>query len=203
MYNHPYFKKNIPAIIPMTSNPTDRKLPSVYHPELVDMHKPSWSDGGDRIAKIAKTFTSVRFDDFDGCFVGPDGDICNSVIDDKVKDNVIHAVIITPNVSDDEEVELTNVQLINTQNAGFRYVTNVDNRIMDLGPVKDTCIVGNYYRPEGMYVPLSNLKAVADAAVLLSTFIENQIIANNTNDIGYSEDEMNRNFIPDPDGYRI
>lgn len=61
------------------------------------------------------------------------------------------------------------VIIVNTENAGLRYVRkDPDSDLMyDIGPVNDACIIGNYTRPEGIYVPFSNARAMADAAIML------------------------------------
>ena len=64
--------------------------------------------------------------------------------------------------------------LVNTINNGMRFVgISDDGGALDYGPVTVPCITGNSQRPEGLYVPLTDMKAVFDAQVFLHNYTKN------------------------------
>ena len=123
--------------------------------------------------EVVNSFRAVKLYDNDGYTVDNHGFIVNYDGVANIYDGIIHAMVITPDKNGD--VNMADVQIINTENAGFRYVTGKNENMVDAGPVQNVCVVGNRERPEGIYIPTSNLKAVADGIVLMNRFLNNNV----------------------------
>lgn len=91
------------------------------------------------------------------------------------KAGIISAVAIDYK-TDDNKVSTVPAHIINTEDNGLRYVYVSGNGDMnDLGPVINTCIIGNAANPEGIYVPLGNTKAMADALDMIQNEVNKRI----------------------------
>ena len=186
MYNHPYFKKqNIcngyQECIPTHQSIYPTRPANGYIPIVVDAKNPNWIEDESTMLDIVNKFKPVKITEEDGYIVDDYGFITSRYGDiSSVYDGIIHAMVITP---DDDGAMLAHTQIMNTENGGFRHVTNVNGNMADSGPVQNVCLVGNYDRPEGLYIPLCNLKAVADGVVLLESYFKNNILNQNSNAI--------------------
>lgn len=186
-YNHPYFatRKITPSSTYGTTgvNPNDEDYFNIfaedhneikpYEPKTVDITNPSWVEAKEPLPLSPVEF--VEYTENDGCFVGACGRVMQSLRhkDNPVMGNVIHSMRVIPMDDNWKHVGIVKAQIVNTQNAGFRYVAkNEEGGLDDVGPVEDTCIIGNYKRPEALFVPLSNLRAVADAVHFLEGYMD-------------------------------
>ena len=178
MYNHPYFKEIIRANETLSSHdvpqPACPIVPnSHYIPKVVDHRNPVWIEDESAMLEVINSFRAVKLCDNDGYTVDNHGFIVNYDGEANIYDGIIHAMVIAPDKNGD--VNMADVQIINTENAGFRYVTGKNENMVDAGPVQNVCVVGNRERPEGIYIPTSNLKAVADGIVLMNRFLNNNV----------------------------
>lgn len=138
------------------------KGPSVVHPAAIMPDE-------DHMFKLERSFGFMQFPE-DGYYV--DGvNITNYDGKRTPCGGVITAIALQkddPDVKNPKAVT-AHTNIINTENAGMRYVRiNSDGTCCDLGPVIDTCFIGNGTRPEGLYVPLANIEAVDDATRILT-----------------------------------
>lgn len=178
MHNHPYFKEIIRANETLCSHHIPQPVcPAVsnshYIPKVVDHRNPVWIEDESAMLKVVNSFRAVELCDNDGYTVDNHGFIVNYDGVANIYDGIIHAMVIAPDKNGD--VNMADVQIINTENAGFRYVTGKNENMVDAGPVQNVCVVGNRERPEGIYIPTSNLKAVADGIVLMNRFLNNNV----------------------------
>ena len=146
-----------------------------YIPMVVNTDRPTWIDDAETVAVIANKFKAIKMNEFDGYHVNDCGVVVSERGDDYNHAGIIHGMIVD---LDGDNGSLNRVQLVNTENAGFRYVTNQNGNMTDMGPVHNVCIVGNYERPEGLYVPLYNLNAIDDAITILDAYYNSNILEN-------------------------
>lgn len=72
---------------------------------------------------------------------------------------------------DSKNIETEYASIVNTINNGFRFASvAVNGDTIDHGPVNVPCIVGNAYRPQGLYTPLHDLKSIHDSIEYLSRY---------------------------------
>ena len=177
MRKHPYYNK--PVVVeakplqPNVPQPTIGTCPAhMYHPTVLDLKHPQWLPTYDTVDKLGLV---SKVDNYhkstDGYAIDRDG-----LIFDPIKLDEAHGGIITALAcgrDDDGETNSTYTNIVNTEDAGLRYAhCREDGTVLDMGPVQNMCFVGNRNRAEGMYVPLSNTRAVADALCALENFLD-------------------------------
>ena len=162
-------------------------MESHYSPAVVDsmLKEPVWTNTSPERCEIVAGFFN-RMNAMDGYRVGEN---CNKIVTNHASmyNGYISAMGV---VIGDNGNTAYPTYIVNTENAGLRMVSFDENGYdpMDIGPVEDMMIIGNDARPEGIYVPLCNMKAVADAAVVIGkelkryeeTIIANELKANVT-----------------------
>lgn len=142
-----------------------------YRPDVLLTGHMIWEDPNsffmDAVSKEFNPYNTV-----DGYTVDVDSRICKQMGAAPNVGGMIAATIMQPetsNILNDLKFNCAPVIIVNTENAGLRYVRKDPNSSMmyDIGPVTDMCIVGNKERPEGVYVPFNNARAMADAIAVL------------------------------------
>lgn len=143
------------------------KTPSVAHPVAIMPNE-------DHMFKLERTFGFTQFPE-DGYYV--DGVKITNYDGKHIPcGGVIAAIALQKDDPDAKNPKAitAHTNIVNTENAGMRYVRiNSDGTCCDLGPVIDTCFIGNSTRPEGLYVPLANIEAVDDATRILTGHYKN------------------------------
>lgn len=152
--------------------------PGEYTPHTLDMHDRSWRNNVDYLKDLAVLAEAVEPDAIhadSGYCIGRGGKI-ELVSDNGTQLPGVICGMAVASAFDGKEAGFIDlpVAIINTEDAGFRYVNpNQNGSYTDIGPVDHACIVGNVNRAEGLYVPLNNLKAMADGKAMLTNMIDN------------------------------
>ena len=140
-----------------------------YRPDVLIPNHTIWQNSDDLFMDIiAEEF--VQYKRVDGYYVDVDSRICrHNTVNNK---GLIAADVLQSTEQTDADhlnFKCAPAIIVNTENAGFRYVRKDPNGnvLYDIGPVTDACIVGNIDRPEGLYVPFGNARAMADAIIIL------------------------------------
>lgn len=163
-FNEDSYKK--PSVYPCVQ---DHKLPGVYTPNVVDhdMKHPAWIESDPDLCYVkGQLFNFKRPEDgyridVDSCIIHPANSIFNGMIAAQVVQHNPDGFTGYP------------TYITMTEDAGLREVHFNKNGIpVDDGPVQDVCFIGNDNRPEGLYVPMSNGKAMADAVLILKHRME-------------------------------
>lgn len=196
MYKHPYFDHpyftsirnddhpndaiptfeqdpNKPAFITKFPAIKDHSISGKYVPTVVDpmLSNPIWMQGDPYLCEaIAGRFNHMI--PSAGYTVDIDGRICCNNFDAANVNGFICAQAIQ--LHDDGIIGYP-TYVVNTADAGLRMVVlNEEGKCpMDNGPVEDMMIFGNEKRPEGIYVPFCNAKAMADAVFLITSDLSN------------------------------
>lgn len=189
--NHPYFKNNpmltsspsthtpdviankdnVPAILTTPTTP----LP-MYQPRMVDPKNPKWNNDDTILNKLNFAFEDNSYSSDFGYKIDGIGQVYDEYENLHAGPGVITALSI---VSDGNNVDAVPAHIVNTEDAGLRYVRFCnDGTVADLGPVEQTCLIGNVERAEGLYVPMCNTKSMADAAHLLGVMIKESTMNN-------------------------
>lgn len=159
----PYkYPVNFPAM-------SDHSIAGRYTPSVVDhmLSNPTWIEADPYLSEaIARNFNFMN--KLDGYHI----DIDSRIVHDPAA--VFNGYMCAQAFQLGQEAPITYpTYIVNTKDAGLRMVTFApDGFPMDNGPVEDVMIVGNETRPEGIYVPFCNAKAMADAAFLLGKELE-------------------------------
>lgn len=180
-FKHPYFTNRTPFINcnetdTATENenaitvPCTKSVANNYVPVVVDdmLRNPVWNDADPNHCEIIAGFFN-RMSSADGYRVGKDSKIVSGP--SAIYNGYISAKGL---VLGDNGNIMYPTYIVNTEDAGLRMVSFDKNGYdpLDMGPVEDMMLVGNDARPEGLYVPLCNMKAVADAAVVIGRELE-------------------------------
>lgn len=172
--NHPYFKSMTPVPAPApnpVATPTVAYQPG-YVPVMACVANPMWMDKRQEIKCLDTIFEKNNtYDPDTGYMIDGAGFIHNPYVVDDVYGGVIAAHAFDLDIENDK-VRWAPVNIVNTEDAGLRYAyTNKNGCIKDVGPVESACIIGNYARPEGLYIPTCNTKAMADGMEILKEMI--------------------------------
>lgn len=169
--NHPYYQNQ--AIMPtLPVAPFEDQMIAGYTPRVIST-VPMWKEFKDRMIKDKNDLFATNFvSPYNGYYVDDEfGTIRNISDDNKSHGGILAATIM--DVDPDAIVHTAPATIINTEDAGLRYVQcSKDGSMMDMGPVESVCLVGNHNRPEGIYVPIYNTKAVADSIVILQEYFD-------------------------------
>lgn len=174
--NHPYFKSMAPTLLPpvpkQVTTPAPAPITPAYVPMMACVSHPMWMPKEqeiqclDTIFEKNNTYGPHRGYEIDGA-----GFIYTPYTGDDAYGGVIAAHAF--DLGENGEVRWAPVNIVNTEDAGLRYAfTNKNGCVKDVGPVESACIVGNYDRPEGLYVPMCNTKAMADGMEMLKEMIQ-------------------------------
>lgn len=167
--NHPYFKSMAPAPV---AKPTVVPYQPGYVPIMACVENPMWMDKRQEIQCLDAIFAKNNtYDPNTGYEIDGAGFIHNPYVCDDVYGGVIAAHVF--DLDENNGVRWAPVNIVNTEDAGLRYAyTNKHGCVKDVGPVESACIIGNYARPEGLYIPTCNTKAMADGMEMLKEMIQ-------------------------------
>lgn len=202
--NHPYFFNQRPNTSTQAvtypsavANPAavDNTYPG-YEPRMVNLQAPRWFNNQNFVRNIGSITKHTGYVSAnDGYRIDGDGYIYQPSTDKDANGGVIAAMAIATEIENPHNMITGRTHIINTEDAGFRHIhINNDGSVMDIGPVESACIFGNIDRPEGIYVPLCNTRAMVDAAVLLDAVIKQSI--ENDSDIPLVENESSLEDLP-------
>lgn len=153
-------------LTPVTRHLNENALQHRYVPEVVHPNRPTWIDNSESIPMLKQLFERQCYDKSEGFtvndsqYVTPNGENAG--------------IIAAAAMYSDEngKIDYSFANIVNTENAGLRYVHCCESgKLIDLGPVDHACFIGNNERPEGLYIPMHNMKAMYDGADLLSDMI--------------------------------
>ena len=178
--NHPYYAMHNAAPVEETQNivpayPSNvEATPYVkYKPRSTTPWSPRWINNQDFVDNLAN-FKSNEFYNPNtyGYHVDGIGYLHNDADPTcEARGGAIAAVAIASDVEDPNNIIASKTILMNTEDYGLRHVIFTDNFVKDFGPVESTCIIGNIDRPEGVYVPMCNTRAMADGIILLEQLL--------------------------------
>ena len=198
--NHPYFKHpyftNRTPINHYEANPPIESENSIstpysdevmhYTPKVVDgmLTNPVWNETSPNHCEVISGLFN-KMHPIDGYRVDKD---CKIVSDpSSIYNGYISAMGVVIGADGNKTYP---THIVNTEDAGLRMVSFDAGGYdpLDIGPVEDVMIIGNHARPEGIYVPLCNMKAIADAAVVIDKELkkyeqslnDNMLAANDT-----------------------
>lgn len=162
-------KLNHPVPVTTSITPTPIKH---YQPKVAPVSHPMWNENTYFINTLEKMFRVNGYDPINGYSIDSDGLIYAPTTGEEATAGVISAMAIgVDTTKNDDRLTTGSTHIINTEDYGLRYVCPTkDGRMLDLGPVEHACIVGNNTRPEGIYVPICNTKAMADGITMLKEF---------------------------------
>ena len=175
--------------IPYPSTPTDNPMPvkpipvnvtssKPYTPIILDPSKPRWIKNNSVIEKLDKMFMHHGYDMNNGYRIDTYGEVVDQNFSNA---GVISAAAIAYD-EDNGAFDSSFAHIVNTEDAGLRYVHCCESgKMLDLGPVEHTCFLGNCERAEGIYIPLSNTKAMIDGVQILEEII-NDVLDDKKND---------------------
>ena len=181
MRNHPYFFNKQPAqITSIQAHPNTVVDPMVemtypgYIPRMVNLDNPRWFNNQDFVKDLGElTRRSSYKPDTQGYCIDGDGYIYQPSTDHDGNGGIIAAMAFVSEKENSSNLIVERTHLINTEDGGLRHIHVCnDGAVMDIGPVETACLVGNINRPEGIYVPLCNTRAMMDGVVLLDKMIE-------------------------------
>lgn len=161
--------------VPTATTVTPEPIYPVYQPRVAaPIGHSMWNENTSFINTLSKMFNVSCYNPSSGYRIDSAGLVYNPATSEEAATGVISAVAagIDTTKSDDRLIT-TGTHIINTEDYGLRYVCPTkEGRMLDLGPVEHTCIIGNNNRPEGVYVPLCNTKAMADGITILKDFFD-------------------------------
>lgn len=191
--NHPYYgnRANLPTA------PFEDQMAANYTPRVIST-TPMWKEFKDRMITDKNDLFSTNFvSPYNGYYVDNEFGIIRNISDDNKSHGGILAATIM-DVDSNAVVHTAPATIVNTEDAGLRYVQcSKDGSMMDIGPVESACLIGNHDRPEGIYVPIYNTKAVADSVVILQEYLEQ--VTKDDMDIPPYEDAVMAAFVT-PEG---
>lgn len=195
--NHPYFLNQQPTInkpVQVHPNMIVDTYPG-YNPRLAEPETPRWFNNQEFVMNIGALTRETGYNSAkDGYRIGEDGYIYQPSTDNDANGGVIAAMAIASEKEYPHDIIIGRTHIINTEDAGLRHVhINKDGSVMDIGPVESACIVGNIDRPEGIYIPMCNTRAMVDGAVLLDNLIHTSM----ENDTDVNPNEFASTFIVD------
>ena len=207
--NHPYFAKQIPAPIPKQEDFDELpfEVPSatepypapVYNPEIAPLHRPMWMNNEYGIPVLGSLFQNHCYDKNKGYHIDNEGLIYDPTTSKDARTGIISAMAVgidSKNPNGNNNVICANTHIINTEDAGLRYVHyNSAGEVVDVGPVEHVCIIGNTNRPEGIYIPMCNTKAMADGSMFLEEMIA--IATKNDEDLPPFEEDILQPVVED------
>lgn len=141
--------------------------------EVLNLSDPKWIESPSLIEELKKSYGSAVYEPCDGYYTEGGGRVRSS--DTSLAAGVISAIAVNYD-TENEKVNTAPAHIVNTENGGFRYVhCTQDGKMYDIGPVINTCFVGNLERPEGIYIPLANTKAIADGLDMIQNVMGKRI----------------------------
>lgn len=197
--NYPYYNQMSTPKTPNQSitvqNPTPFSpvpFQSFYHPRVANVAQPRWMANENKTFFLSEMFVrdtynrgmGYNIDDY-GCIYHPNtgDDACGGIIS-------AEAIGSYQDEAGNDKVRVGPTHIVNTEDYGLRYVQYTERgEVLDLGPVEHTCILGNIDRPEGIYIPTCNTKAMADGIHLLNEMFK--IATENNDDLPIVKDVEN------------
>ena len=160
-----------------SSNLQNIHTPCEYRPRVVDMHNPRWIENANKISFLEEMFKRDFYNSKNSYNTNNEGTIeasCHSQ-----SNGVLRAAPFVIDTENGDRMDYAFANIINTENAGLRYVhfTESGNKL-DMGPVDHPCFIGNEQRAEGLYIPLSNTKAIADGILILDELFDRTVTKN-------------------------
>ena len=183
--NHPYTVNIVPIQynpenfgslnfhVPTATTITPEPINHIYHPRMAaPLAHPMWNENTSFIRTLNAAFEISHYNPCNGYRVDSSGLIYNPITSEEASAGVISAMAIgVDTTKDSDRMTTSGTHIINTEDYGMRYVLpSKDGKMLDLGPVEHACVVGNNDRPEGIYVPMCNTKAIADGITILKEF---------------------------------
>lgn len=171
--NHPYYNTDAaiahhqptpaPTPVPFSNNP-------FYQPRIADPINSRWMENEKRTIFLAEMYKRDTYNRGMGYAIDDVGYIYSPETGDEAMCGVISAQVIASQTDKDcKTCMVAPTNIVNTEDCGLRYVqVSETGHVLDLGPVEHTCVIGNINRPEGIYVPTCNTKAMADGITLLN-----------------------------------
>lgn len=206
--NHPYAVKVVPVQYnpenfgslnlptPTATTTAPKPINHIYHPRMAPLAHPMWNENTSFIRTLNKMFEVSCYNPCNGYHVDSSGLIYDPATSEEASAGVISAVAIGVDTTKDSDRMITScTHVVNTEDYGLRYVCHTkDGKMLDLGPVEHACIIGNNDRPEGVYVPMCNTKAMADGITMLKEFFK--VATEDNKDLPPFEDDEE---LPAPD----
>lgn len=182
---HPYFTPNPdhnPIINPMHqsisqeySNIPESTSEPAYIPKMACVSKPMWMQNAYRTEFLNSMFSHDCYSRDRGNYIDSTGHVCDDAGD--ARSGIIRGMAISIDTDNHNTLKVGSVNIINTEDAGLRYVhCSKYGTTIDIGPVEHVCVVGNDERPEGIYVPICNTKAMADSIILIDKFLKDATV---------------------------
>lgn len=176
--NHLYFMNPVPVqaypqeASPIVSNPIPCR--SGYLPRLADPQHPRWFNNQEFVRGLGEVTRMTGYNSkVDGYHIDDGGYIYQPGTGNEGNGGVIAAMAVASEQDGSNDLIVERTHIVNTEDGGLRHVYITKNgSVMDIGPVENTCLIGNIARPEGIYVPLCNTRAMADGAVILENMIK-------------------------------
>lgn len=148
------------------------KLPENQY-EYFSPTRPVWIEDESVLDILETSFNVTEYSPKMGHFVTGNGGIINARSGSAP--GVISAMALDYDANNDK-MRAAPAYIVNTENFGLCYTgITKDGVMVDLGPVINTCIVGNVVKPEGIYIPLGNTKAMADGLHIIQREMDRRI----------------------------
>ena len=177
--NHPYFNPIVEEKKPINQQNVvacNNVQPVEYEPRMAQPWSPKWIDNQNYVKALGEAMKHSAYLPEHGYCIDNKGYIWDPTSENEARAGVIAGIAIASDVNDPNMVITGRTHIINTEDCGLRHVhMNEHGFAVDLGPVENTCIIGNIDRPEGVYVPMCNTRAIADGIVFLNKVMEESI----------------------------
>lgn len=181
--NHPYFHSVAEAnsvttstggpYIPVKSEAQHPMEPYPYTPRMAQLLSPRWIDNQNYVEYLSEMIHQTGYKKDTGYHIDDHGYLYSPATGDEACGGLIAGMAVVSDKETSSELITGRTHIMNTEDCGLRHVHMTKNGMaMDLGPVETTCFIGNINRPEGIYVPMCNTRAMADGITILTNLLE-------------------------------
>lgn len=177
--NHPYYNQITPTSpnqsvavhkqndVPFAPAPFE----PFYNPRIANPAQPRWMANENKTFFFAEMFARDAYHRGLGYNIDGYGYIYHPETGNEACGGIISAEVVGSysDESKNDKIQIAPTHIVNTEDYGLRYAQYTERgEVLDLGPVEHACILGNIDRPEGVFVPTCNTKAMADGMHLLN-----------------------------------